>query len=292
MFNNGNSMSEAQSGSEPVATPPQANDAFVSRPPFANVQSFLNIPAAPAVTKLPGPLTTSAFPFCPPFISLSTESGRGAGEAFQSQLHNPIPHPAFRFMPKSQPEYNRVAKPLPTSLAIASGPRSIFDTPDDLNDDDEGLDAQAVPDTAHPDSAVCNDRVLNCAGIAASVKEVQPTALSKSRKVNPKAEVLVKARPQWAKIEEVAAYRASWSASSEWGRKPKKYLVDMSARNYPAQVEWLLSNGLWKKQWGDVDCVSPERSVEVRAKSSQRVWNQLSHRLKPSFVSIVFYSDN
>ena len=59
---------------------------------------------------------------------------------------------------------------------------------------------------------------------------------------------------------------------------------------YPAQVEWLHSNGLWKKQWGDVDCVSLERSVEVRAKSSQRVWNQLSTCLNAYIcVSIVFF---
>ena len=282
-------MSEAQSVSAPVTTPPQANDVFLSRPPFANVQSlFLNMPAAPVATKLPSPLTTSAFPFSPPTISQSTESGRRAGEAFSSQLHNnPIPHPAFRFMPKSQPEFAIASRPSPSNNI-----RRIFDTPDDLNDDDEGLDDQAVPDTAHPDSVVCDAGVQNCSGIASSVKEVQPPAVSKSRKTNPKADVLVKARPQWAKIEEVAAYRASWAASSEWGRKPKKYLVDMSARNYPAQVEWLHSNGLWKKQWGDVDCVSPERSVEVRAKSSQRVWNQLSTCLNVYMCVSVAFSWN
>ena len=99
----------------------------------------------------------------------------------------------------------------------------------------------------------------------------------RSRKIktlNPSQALPPKARPQWAKAEEVAAFRAAWAASSEWGKKPKKYLIDMAAKNYETEVYWMVANDLWKKHWGDVDCVPPDRSIEVRSRTSQRFWQQ------------------
>ena len=92
--------------------------------------------------------------------------------------------------------------------------------------------------------------------------------------MNPSMSIPPKARPQWAKAEEVAAFRAAWAASSEWGKRPKKYLIDMAAKNYETEVYWMVANDLWKKHWGDVDCVPPDRSIEVRSRSSQRFWQQ------------------
>ena len=83
-----------------------------------------------------------------------------------------------------------------------------------------------------------------------------------------------KAKPVWSKAEEIAAFRAAWAASSEWGSKNKKFLNDMAAKNYPAAVDWMTSNGLWVKRYGDTDFVTPQRSIELRCTQSQRVWFQ------------------
>ena len=80
-----------------------------------------------------------------------------------------------------------------------------------------------------------------------------------------------KARPQWSKNEAIAAYRAAWDTSTSIGRKGRKILTDLSAEKYPQAVQWVADAGLWVKRFGDVDCVSPARSVELRAK---RVWSQ------------------
>jgi len=55
----------------------------------------------------------------------------------------------------------------------------------------------------------------------------------------------------------------------------------MAAKNYNAEVQWLVDNRLWTRRYGDVEFVTPERSVELRANQTKRVWYHWEKHIKP-----------
>mmetsp|Transcript_17963 Transcript_17963/g.50272 ORF Transcript_17963/g.50272 Transcript_17963/m.50272 type:complete len:170 (-) Transcript_17963:1366-1875(-) len=84
----------------------------------------------------------------------------------------------------------------------------------------------------------------------------------------------------------IDAFRAAYAASSEWGNRTTKFLTDMAAKNFKAEVKWTQDHGLWTRRFGDSDFVSPDRSVELRA-TKIRVWAQYEDKIKPKLKEVV-----